>query len=186
VVAAGIARRETLRVIIKLAHYLIGNRPAARLRRLFREYAGIYFEFLNVAERRAVGLATTHTAVEAWKTTFALQRALKKQQVSRVEYLLRDDKSDYLSWRGLNDITGRVDGGWGEADEADLLAISRDYASLSKLIGALQSRFDSKALLENRDIVEQDAQYNKALGRLSARSREMSELFKRAVAKHAA
>jgi hypothetical protein len=173
-------------VIIKLAHYLLGNSPASQLCRLFREYARIYTEFLDLAERRAVALATTRTAVEAWKTTFALQRALKKRQVSRVEYLLRDDKPDYRSWKDLNDVTERVDGRWHETEEATLLATSRDYTSLSKLIGDLQSRFDSNTLFENRSMVEQDPQYRKARERLSAKSREMSELFNRAIAKHAA
>jgi hypothetical protein len=173
-------------VIIKLAHYLFGNSLGTRLCRLFREYAKIYFEFLNVAESRAVALATTRAAVEAWRTTFALQRALKKRQVSRVEHLLRDDKRDHLSWRDLNDITERVEGGWGESEEATLLATSREYASLSKLIGNLQFTFDSKTLLESRDTVEKDAQYCQARERLSAKSREMSELFKRAIARDAA
>jgi hypothetical protein len=104
-------------VIIKLAHFLPRDSPANRLCRLFRKNARIYFEFLDVAESRAVGLATTRSAVEAWKITFALQRALKKRQVSRVEYLLRDDKPDYLSWTYLSDVTERVDGGWAETEE---------------------------------------------------------------------
>jgi hypothetical protein len=173
-------------VIIKLAHSIWGSSPATRLSRLFRKYARIYFEFLDAAERRAIGLATTTTATDAWKTTFALQRALKKRQVLRVEYLLSDDKSDFLSWRDLNDVTVRVDGRWGEAEETTLLATSRDYALLSKLILDLQSNFDTKTLLEDRKIVEQDAQYRKARGRLSAKSGEMSELFKKEIARHTA
>jgi hypothetical protein len=172
-------------VILNLAQYLLGNNPATQLRRLFRAYAKIYLEFLDVAEKRAVVLATTRSAVEAWKTTCALQRALKKRQVLRVEFLLRDEKPDYLSWRDLNQVTERVDGGWDETEEATLLATSRNYASLSKLTGALQSRFDRKTLLENSKMVEQDVQYGKARARLSGKSREMSERFKRVVARHA-
>lgn len=172
-------------MILNLAHYFLGNSPANRLSRLFREYAKIYLQFLDVAERRAVGLATTRIAVEAWKTTFALQRALKKRQVLRVEHLLRGDNLDRLSWNDLNQVTERVDGGWAHAEEAHLLATSRSYATLSKLIGRLQSRFDSKTLLENRSIVEQDAQYNKAREWLSAKSREMSERFRRGIARRA-
>jgi hypothetical protein len=174
-----------MRVILNLAHYLLGNSPATRLRRLFREYARIYLEFLDVAERCAVRLSTTRTAAEAWRTTFALQRALKKRQVLRVEYLLCDDKLDYLSWKDLNHVTERVDGGWSESEEATLLTTSRDYASLSKLIGTLQSRFDSKTLSENSKMVDQDAQYSKARERLSVKSHEMSERFSRAIARHA-
>jgi hypothetical protein len=173
-------------VIINLAHYLFGSSPATQLCRLFREYAKIYLEFLDVAERRAVGLATSRTAVEAWKTTFALQRALKERQVSRVEHLLRAEKPEYLSWMDLNQVTERVEVGWVETEEALLLATSRDYASLSILIVTLQSGFDRETLMANYKMLEQDAQYSKARERLSAKSSEMSKLFKRAIARHAA
>jgi hypothetical protein len=133
-------------MVLTLAHLLFHNSPPAKLRRLFRQYSRDYYDFLMVAEQRALAIADSPAAAEAWKVSFALQRALQERQVLRVEALLNDRPDTYLSWTSIDEIVERIDSAWSDAEEDNAIKISEHYASLNRSISNLKSRFDPKAL----------------------------------------
>ena len=164
-------------MITSLVHCFFGGSQQQKLRRLFRKYAKNYYDFLDAAEPRAVALAGTPEVVDAWKTAFALQRALKDRQVLRVEYLTSGDGQDYLSWKSLDDIAHRVDGGWAEAEDASLARASSRYAALSNSIRNLRSKFDKTKNLLQPEALERDSQYNAARELLAVGARQMTRRF---------
>jgi hypothetical protein len=171
-------RADGFIVILNWAlHFLNQDEPKKKLCRLFQKYSRIYFQFLDAAEQRAVALASTAAAVNAWRVSFALQRALKERQVFRVECVLRRDGREYASWISLDDIVERVDGGWSEAEEVSLEHESDHYAALSKSIKDLQSKFDSETLLRHRDELMRDSEYKVARETLAMGAGEMSDLW---------
>jgi hypothetical protein len=163
-------------MVLTLAHLLLRRSPSARLRRLFRRYSRIYFDFLWVAEQRALAIADSPAAEEAWRVSFALQRALKERQVLRVEALLNDRPDIYLSWTNLDEIIERVDGGWGESDEGNAIKSSDHYAAISRSISNLQSKFDTETLSKGRNELAHDPLYCSARKTLAVKAHEMGKV----------
>jgi len=163
-------------VLLTLAHLFLRSSPPARLRRLFRRYSRIYYDFLRVAEQRALAIADSPAVAEAWRVSFALQRALKERQVLRVEVLLNDGPDTYLSWTNLDDIIERVDSGWTESDEDNAIRTSDYYAAINRSISNLKARFDSESLSKGGDELAQDPLYCSARNALAMKAREISKV----------
>jgi hypothetical protein len=165
-------------MIPNLIHYWfnVRRRPAV-IRDIFRKSVRSYETFLDRAEQRANVVVPEEYRL-AWRNAFGLQRSLKKRQLLRFEALVRRDRDAQTGWTQLDDIAERLDTGWSEAEERDLLRTSRRYADVARSIEYYRGEFKPEMLQTHRQTLEQDSQYLEARNGLADRARANQERMK--------
>jgi hypothetical protein len=136
----------------------------------FRKSLESYLEFLKIAEQRALSVSPDHKV--AWQNAFSFQRLVKKRQVLRFEFLLKNDMFDSKTISSVAAIEERLDRIWDETEETVLRNSMRAYAEIAREIDAIEAIADPNALDGPRRVLEEDREYCDARRALSERARE--------------
>jgi len=151
------------------------------IRDSFQKYVRSHREFVDIAEQRAIVLMPEQES--AWKVMFGLQRLLAERQLLRFEYLLDRDESARPRWAKLSDIESRVEGGWSETEEGELLRASQHYAKMSESINAFRGKLNAQNLDAQLQFLQEDSHYRRARFDLGDNARTLGKEFTLAISK---
>lgn len=165
-------------MVLNLIHYWLNawRRPALT-RDIFRKSVRSYELFLDLVERRAEAVVPEEFKL-AWKNAFALQRSLKERQLLRFEALISRDWEAQIAWTQLDDIAERLDAGWSETEERDLLRASRRYVEVARSVEYYRAEFKPDMLGSHSQVLEKDSKYSEARNALADRARANSARMK--------
>lgn len=152
------------------------------VRDIFRKSVRSYELFLDLVEQRANAVVPEECKL-AWQNAFGLQRSLKEREILRFQALVIRDRDAQIAWTQLDDIAKRLDTGWSEAEERDLLQTCRHYAEVARSVEYYRAEFKPDVLGTHSQMLDQDPQYSYARNALAARAREHIEQMKRLLQK---
>jgi hypothetical protein len=154
-----------------LRHFTGTKNRAAKVHDIFLKYLKSYRTFVDLAEKRAIKVSPE--TKRASQVAFRLQRLLNERQTLRFEFLFTSKKLEPLEMQTLSSIETRIDAGWTEAEESDLMLNFSSYKNIAREINDLNAAMDPGALARRRAVLEKDSKYLEARLALAERARKL-------------
>jgi hypothetical protein len=149
---------------------------ATVVQKAFRAYSKATLEFWKVAQQCAVKEGATNRDVPLQKA-IRLQFLLIERQAARFTYLFARDTFSGDNPISLDSALERLDRGWGNDEEGQLIEGNSSYRDLAREIEDIKSSWNSNALTEPIQRLETDAKYRNARRVVSERVEQLKEKF---------